>query len=80
MRELFPGADVAAMVALEPGVLLTELSEGARRMRDEFASSAAELSAYVSTPAGLHSLLRCQQAARQSQRGQAEDGGAEDVP
>jgi hypothetical protein len=71
LRELFPGADVAAMVALEPGVLLTELSEGARRMRAEFAGSAAELSAYVSTPAGLHSLLRCQQAG---------DGDAEDVP
>jgi hypothetical protein len=71
---------VAAIVALEPGVLLTELSEGARRMRAEFDGTASELSAYVSTPAGLHSLLRCQQATRQRQRGRAEDGGADDVP
>jgi hypothetical protein len=91
LRALFPSADIAAMIAVEPGVLLSDLSAGAKLLRHERGCTEAdmddaELGAYVSTPAGLHTLLRCAQQAQKAQRAAerstlaAEESSAADAP
>ncbi len=91
LRALFPSADIAAMIAVEPGVLLSDLSAGAALLRHERGCTEqdmddAALGAYVSTPAGLHTLLRCAQQAQKAQRAAerstlaAEESSAADAP